>query len=192
MNTYLESKSFILKLFLIKTKVAIEIILGSFFLIACSKLSVPAQPVPFTFQDLGVFLLAMTQGGKKAGYATLLYLIWATMGMPVLAFGSDPLWMLGPRAGYLLSFPLAAWVVGTLLEKKESPSILKQTGTIVSGLTIIYSFGALFLARFTGLKTSIYVGILPFLPFAIVKLFLICYSSKYVKQLKSILEVKKI
>ena len=119
MNTYLESKFFIPKNFLIKYKLAFEIVLGSFFLIACSKISIPAQPIPYTFQELGIFLLAMTQGGKKAGFATLLYLIWATVGMPVLAYGSDPLWILGPRAGYLLAFPLAAFVVGTLLEKKE-------------------------------------------------------------------------
>ena len=192
MNTYLESKFFISNLFLSKTKLAIEIILGSFFLIACSKLCVPAQPVPFTFQELGILILATKQGGKKAGCATLLYLIWATIGMPVLAYGSDPLWMLGPRAGYLVAFPLAAFLVGTLLEKKESPPILKQAVTITLGLSIIYSLGALFLARFTGLKTSIYVGILPFLPFAIVKLLLTCYLSKYLKHFKNILGIKNI
>lgn len=192
MTTYLKPKVLLSLEFLRKYKLAVEIFIGSFFIIACSKVCVPTQPVPFTFQELGIFFLAIAQGGKKASCSTLLFLIWATIGMPVLAYGSDPLWIFGPRAGYLLAFPLAALVVGTLLEGKESPSLLKVVVSILSGQGIIYFLGALFLTPFVGVKMSISLGIFPFLPFSAFKLMIICSLTKNIKHLKNSLGLNNI
>ena len=150
---------------------AAQVFLGSLFFAACAQISIPLQPVPLSLQTLAVFLLAIMQGGKKASLSVLLYLVECSMGLPFLAGGAiNPLWILGTNAGYLLAFPVAAYVVGKLVEMKENPSALWVMISIFCGQLIIYSLGVAFLSRFIGLKMSFYLGVLPFLPLAGLKL----------------------
>jgi len=154
------------------SKTLLQVVLGSVFLALCSKVSIPMQPVPMTLQTLGVFLLAIMMGGRNAGLAGLLYLVQATVGLPVLANGiSDPLWMVGPTAGYLFGFPIAAYVIGTLAHKKKDSSLWVMF-SIFCGQLVIYSLGVLFLSRFVGFKMGMTLGVLPFLPLAGFKLLL--------------------
>lgn len=151
-------------------KSLLQVVLGSAFLALCSQIAIPLQPVPLTLQTLGVFLLAIMLGGKKAGAAGLLYLVEATIGLPVLANGAvNPLWIFSPTAGYLLAFPVAAYVVGTLCKRKRGSSLWVML-SIFCGQLMIYALGVLFLSRFVGLKMGITLGVIPFLPLAGVKL----------------------
>ena len=59
-----------------------QVVLGSLFLAALSQVSIPLYPVPMSLQTLGIFLLAIGQGGRKACYSTLLYLGFITLGLP--------------------------------------------------------------------------------------------------------------
>jgi biotin transport system substrate-specific component len=152
-------------------KSLLQVVLGSFFLALCAKVTIPMQPVPLSLQTLGVFILAMMIGGRKAGLAGLLYLAQATVGLPVLAAGANPLWMFGPTAGYLVAFPIAAYVIGTLVEKKSDSSLWVMF-SIFCGQLIIYILGALFLSRLIGMKMAVSLGVLPFLPLAGFKLIL--------------------
>ncbi|MCB1080673.1 MAG: hypothetical protein KDK69_02520, partial [Chlamydiia bacterium] len=45
---------------------ALQVVMGSLFLAACSQITIPLYPVPLTMQTLGIFILAMMQGGNKA------------------------------------------------------------------------------------------------------------------------------
>lgn len=153
-----------------------QVVLGSLFLTLCAKATIPIQPVPMTLQTLGVFLLAIFMGGKKASLATLFYLVQATLGAPVLAEGVNPLWIVGPNAGYLLAFPCAAYVIGMLIKKKGTSSAW-LIFSILSGQLVIYFFGALFLSRFVGFKMSMALGVFPFLPLAGLKLFIAALLS---------------
>ena len=148
----------------------LQVVLGSIFLSLCAKVAIPLSPVPLTFQTLGVFLLAIMLGGRRAGLAGLLYLFQASVGLPILASGvADPLWMVGPRAGYLFAFPIAAYVVGMLACKKKDSSLWVMF-SIFCGQLVIYSLGVFFLSRFTGFKMGVTLGVLPFLPLAGLKL----------------------
>jgi len=171
-----------------KTKVffksLLKVVLGSLFLALCAQVSIPMQPVPMTLQTLGVFLLAIMLGGKHAGLAGLLYLVEATVGLPVLANGiSNPLWMIGSNAGYLLAFPIAAYVIGTVAYKKKTSSLWVMF-SIILGQLIIYSMGVLFLSRFVGFKMAFTLGVLPFLPLAGVKLLLTSAISGFYLRFK--------
>ncbi|WP_194847867.1 biotin transporter BioY [Candidatus Neptunochlamydia vexilliferae] len=151
----------------IKINTATKVLLGALFLAACAQITIPLYPVPMTMQTLGIFALAVMQGGKKASYSTLLYLVLATLGLPVLPGGAIiTSWLALPTVGYLVAFPIAAFVIGKMVQIKERPSSLWIVASIFVGQAIIYTLGIFGLMQFLSLKQSIMVGVVPFLPLA--------------------------
>lgn len=174
MEMYMKTLTHSWPLFSEKTKAlswaASQVFMGSIFLSVCAQLTIPLYPVPMTMQTLGVFILAIMQGGKKASFSTLLYLGFAFLGLPVLANGTaQALWFALPTAGFLVSFPIAAFVIGKLVHAKEKPSALWVLMSVCVGQIIIYSLGVANLTRFLSLQQSLMVGVIPFLFFAGVK-----------------------
>ncbi len=151
----------------VKMGTAAQVLLGTLFLAACAQIAIPLYPVPMTMQTLGIFILAIMQGGKKASYSTLLYLLLATVGLPVLAGGATiSSWLSIPTAGYLAAFPIAAFTIGKMTETKERPSSLWLVASILVGQIIVYTLGVIGLMRLLSFKQSIMVGVVPFLPVA--------------------------
>lgn len=94
--------------------------------------TVGAIPAPITLQTFGVMLTAMILGPRLAPLAVGLYLVVGALGLPVFAKGASGLAVFaGPTAGYLLSFPLLAWLValvfGALTRSYSSPRPLGVT-----------------------------------------------------------------
>ncbi len=78
---------------------------------------IPVGPlgVPITLQTLGVMLAGVVLGPGRGTAAVLLYLVAGLIGLPVFSGFSGGFGVLaGPSAGYLLAFPLAALVAGSL------------------------------------------------------------------------------
>jgi len=147
-----------------------QIFLGSLFLVMCSKMRIPLYPVPITMQTFGVFLLAIMQGGKRAFCSTLLYLLFASLGLPVLATtASVSLWWVGPSAGYLISFPIAAFVIGKMVDSFPQPSSFQLALSILVSSSIVYFLGVLGLMRMMNFEQSLSVGLIPFLPMCVIK-----------------------
>lgn len=74
-----------------------------------AKMKVPVEPVPFTLQTLFVLLLCFKSPPVVSTGAAALYLLLGCF-LPVFSgenYGKDVL--LGPTAGYLLAFPVAAY-----------------------------------------------------------------------------------
>lgn len=92
-------------------------ILGSLLISLGARLNIPFIPVPFTLQTLALFILGLTQSPQLAISSTLCYFLGGTLGLPVFPNGGNPLWMAGPKAGYLMAFPLAAYLIAKLHEK---------------------------------------------------------------------------
>jgi len=152
----------------LKLNVVTQVVLGSLFLVLCSYISIPLSPVPLSFQNLAIFILAIGMGGKRSASSVLLYLAYATVGLPVLAGGlSDPLWMIGVKAGYFIGFPIAAYVIGKLTEKRRTP--LWTLFSVFCGHLIIYFLGVSVLSYFIGLSMAIQFGFVPFILVAILK-----------------------
>ncbi|MEZ4772273.1 MAG: biotin transporter BioY [Bacteroidia bacterium] len=75
----------------------------------------PGTAVPVTLQSLVILVSAMLLGAKKGLFSVVLYLILGFAGLPVFAGGGHGIErLLGPGGGFLLAFPLAAWVVGMM------------------------------------------------------------------------------
>jgi biotin transport system substrate-specific component len=108
----------------------------------------PLSPAPVTLQVLGVFLAGIMLGPAWGAGAMVLYLVAGAVGAPVFASGSAGIGvLLGPTGGYLLSYPLAAFVIGVLLHRGLDTRNIKTAGlpllvgAMVAGTGIIYASG---------------------------------------------------
>jgi biotin transport system substrate-specific component len=85
----------------------------------------------------------------------------------------------GPTAGYLLSYPVAAFVTGWLVERRPSSqrvaATLRLLGALLAGELVIFSLGCVRLAAVSqkGLFWALGAGAAPFLPGELLKLALI-------------------
>jgi biotin transport system substrate-specific component len=166
-----------------------RIAVASILLALCAHIVVPLPwtPVPITGQTFAVLLAGVLLGSRRGAIALILYLLEGLAGLPVFQpLGlPGPARFLGPTAGYLISYPAAAFVTGWLVERAtglgrfggknlrlaEFPLI----GALISGEAIIFAGGCAWLALGMGLGWSValHQGALPFLPGEIIKLGLI-------------------
>jgi len=71
--------------------------------------------VPITFQTLAVMLTGLVLGPARGFAAVGLYTLLGLAGLPIFSQGRSGLAILaGPSAGYIIAFPIAAFVVGWL------------------------------------------------------------------------------
>ncbi len=109
-----------------------------------AQIEIPHQPVPYTLQSFVVLLSGAILGKEKGGMSQLLYLAAGAFGMPVFAGGaSGILKLVGPTGGYLLGFPVAAFVIGYLIGQQKS--FVWSLVSMTVGLFIIFSLGTIYL-----------------------------------------------
>jgi biotin transport system substrate-specific component len=139
-------------------------------LAALSRITIPLLPVPVTGQTLGVLLMGMMLGRKRALAAILSYLALGIIGFPVFAAGSFGIaTLVGPTGGYLLGFIPAAYILGFLGDKGWYNKAYTAIAALVIGHTIVFTFGLLWLANFTGWNAVLTTGFVPFVPGAVIK-----------------------
>jgi biotin transport system substrate-specific component len=144
---------------------------GIVLLTFSSRAEVPMEPVPFTLQTLAVILAGALLGWRLGLLTVLAWLALGAAGLPVLSGGTGG-WQkfVGPTAGYLAGFPVAAAAVGWLAEKGwngRKPFHL-FTGALV-GHALCLLPGAAWLSTSVGTNAAVQDGLLPFLPGAILK-----------------------
>ena len=71
--------------------------------------------------------------------------------------------MMGPTAGYLFGFLLAAIAMGYVAERGMGRTVASTIAAMVIGNCVVYLCGALWLANFIGFGQAIVMGVLPFL-----------------------------
>lgn len=105
-----------------------------------AQIEIPNVPVPFTLQTLFVLLSGALLGGRLGAVSMGVYLLAGAAGLPVFSsFGFGVARLLGPTGGYLLAFPLAAFVAGSLSGTK--PGVVRLALSMVAALLIIFSVG---------------------------------------------------
>jgi biotin transport system substrate-specific component len=90
--------------------------------------------VPVTLQLFGVFLAGAVLGPVRGFLAVALYLAVGAIGVPVFAGpvgGLAP--FAGPTAGYLVSFPLVALVVGLAVQRARAAGLAVTTAVVLVG-----------------------------------------------------------
>jgi biotin transport system substrate-specific component len=115
---------------------------GSALLAASAQVAVPMLPVPITLQTLAIPLLVLALGRNLAVMATLLYLTEGALGWPVFApihTGFNA--FAGPTAGYLWSYPVAAFAMGALLDGGWSGTYVGRWAAIFAGTLLVFAGG---------------------------------------------------
>ena len=139
---------------------------ASVFIAIAAQIAVPipGSPVPLTMQPLAVLLVGVVLGSWRGAAAAALYLMEGLGGLPVFAQGhGGPFWLIGPTAGYLLSYPFAAFVAGWVSERGWGSTIARSVAGMLAALAVIYAGGWSWLAALSGTKAAFAMGIAPFL-----------------------------
>jgi biotin transport system substrate-specific component len=98
------------------------VIAASLFVALCARVSVPLPftPVPLTLQNFGVLAVGLLLGSRRGFAALALYLVEGACGLPVfspsIVLGVGIARILGPTGGFLLAYPLVAFVAGYIYE----------------------------------------------------------------------------
>ena len=125
----------------------------------------PFSPVPVTGQTFAVLFLGALYGSRRGPATVVTYLMLGAMGLPVFAGGMAGLArFVGPTAGYLLGFVVAAFAVGLLSERGWDRKPWATAASMIIGNGIIYAFGVAWLWRFVGWEAVLNAGVVPFLP----------------------------
>lgn len=100
--------------------------------------------VPITAQTLGVMLCGTVLGAKRGALAVLLVLLLVLIGLVPLSGGRTGIGLLAsPTAGFLIGWPVAAFVTGLIVEYVRSVSItlVAIIASIIGGIIVLYLFG---------------------------------------------------
>ncbi len=102
--------------------------------------------VPFTLQMFGIFLAGAALGARRGFLAVLLYLAVGTAGVPIFAegHGGPSVWV-GVTGGYLLAFPIAAFIVGLVASRvaRSNPAAFTVVVAIAAAIVTIAIVGTL-------------------------------------------------
>lgn len=133
----------------------------------CAQINAPMVPVPMTTQTFAVLLAGALLGAWRGATAVLLYLALGAAGLPVLSDGASGLeHFIGPTAGYLVAFPVAAVLVGALYDR--AGSVTTKVGLLLAAHLLILAVGTAWLATAMG-AAAVAAGFTPFLIGALVK-----------------------
>jgi biotin transport system substrate-specific component len=149
------------------------LVVGASALIALAAqvaIPLPFTPVPLTLQPLAVIFIGVALGSTRGAAAAALYLLEGFSGLPVFAQGhGGAAWLVGPTAGYLFSYPFAAWVAGFVSERGWGSSIVRSITGMLLALGVIYLGGWSWLAALTDARSAFTAGVAPFVLADIVK-----------------------
>ncbi len=160
---------------------------ANLLLVLCAWIALPLPwtPVPITGQTFGVMLVAVLLGSRRGALVLGLYLLEGFAGLPVFQpFGAPGVLRLaGPTAGYLLSYPLAAYVIGWLVERRKDSSAARLAGALLAGEAIIFALGCAWLGQVmhAGLAGALAGGLVPFLPGEGIKIALVIAAVRGVE-----------
>lgn len=136
----------------------------------------PGFSVPITAQSLGVMLAGAILGGRRGFAALVLFLALVAIGLPLLASrggGLAPFFT--PSVGFLLTWPVAAFVTGWLTERGGLPYRLSWgiVANITGGIVVMYVGGIVGLVAVGGMSvTAATVATWIYLPGDLVKVVL--------------------
>jgi biotin transport system substrate-specific component len=151
------------------------LIAGASVLIAIAAqiaVPLPHSPVPLTMQPLAVLLVGVVLGSWRGAAAATLYLLEGLGGLPVFSQGHGGIFWLtvGPTAGYLLSYPFAAFVAGWVSERGWGSTVLRSIVGMLAALAIIYAGGWSWLTIVAGgAQRAFVLGVAPFLIADVIK-----------------------
>ncbi|AZK47445.1 biotin transporter BioY [Paenibacillus lentus] len=112
----------------------------------------PFIPVPITAQTLGVMLAGSILGARLGGLSLFIFIIIVAAGAPLLPGGRGGLAVFAsPTGGYILSWPIAALIIGYFVQRASTRINLWKLILINSfgGILVIYAIGIPYMSIIT-------------------------------------------
>lgn len=157
-------------------------------------LTLPVVGVPITAQSMGCMIAGAIAGSKRGGLALVLFCLLVAAGLPLLSGGRGGLAIFfGPSGGFILSWPIAAFVIGFLYETNLSKlnTAREALFIVVGGIVIVYAIGIPWIAVFAKLTLrQAALGSIGFFPGDIVKVILAVLVAKSVRRAYPTLEIR--
>lgn len=136
-----------------------------------AQISIPLpMMVPMTMQTFAVTLAGILLGSKCGAISMGIYLLLGAVGVPVFTgFRGGLQSLIGPTGGFLLSFPLMAYIIGKGMELRKQRGMF--TLLLVIGTISNYVVGVAIycIVMESTVWTAITACVLPFIPTAVIK-----------------------
>ena len=143
----------------------------------------PFSPVPISFGLVAVYITGILLKPSNALWAQICYLALGAIGIPVFHnFLGGVGVLFGPTGGYLMVYPIIAWIVSMALNSKKAVSyentenkkmvFLRAGVSICVAHLLLYLAGTIWLSIYTGTSftASLALAVIPFIPLDIVKI----------------------
>jgi biotin transport system substrate-specific component len=137
-------------------KQAAIVIAASLFVALCARVTVPLPtPVPLTLQNFGVLAVGLLLGSRRGFAALSLYLVEGACGLPVFSpsiLGGGIAQVLGPTGGFLMAYPLVAFVAGWIYEHSSERNSRRFAWAALSSVAaelVLFAAGVSWLAVLT-------------------------------------------
>ena len=139
---------------------------------AASQIAIPLPftPVPVTLQPMLVILAGLWLGPAAGAASMALYLAAGAAGLPVFTPIGAPgiARFFGPTGGYLLAYPVAAYVAGAL--GRRTSTLIGRWLAAVAGVAVIFAGGLAQLTVINGSAVRAWqLGVTPFAALDLVK-----------------------
>ncbi|SFS45168.1 biotin transporter BioY [Marininema halotolerans] len=160
------------------------------------QIYIPLTVVPITLQTMIVLLAGSVLGARKGAMSMVVLILLVAVGAPVLSEGKSGLpALVGPTAGYIWSWPIAAFLIGWITER-IAPQLRVWKMVLVhlfAGSIIIFAFGISWLHFMAGLDwgKAVAVGLLPFIPGDVAKLLLASFIAPALYRAYPIIQPRK-
>ena len=130
----------------IKISISIILIIAT-SIFAQMRFFIPGNPVPITFQTLGILLMGGILGPKWGLGSILAYVVIGIAGLPVFQGGNGGLdYITGVTGGYIIGFILASTSVGFLTKIGLNKS--KSIWAYIIGTILVYIPAIIWLSIF--------------------------------------------
>ena len=146
-------------------------------------LPLPFTPMPISFGLVAVYITGIILKPKHAVFVQLCYLLIGAVGVPVYGnFRGGVGALFGPTGGYLMMYPLMAWVVSFALNSRQSRQLenkqnkkwlFAKAGISISiAHILLYIGGTTWLCFTTGssFAAALALAVYPFIPLDILKI----------------------
>ena len=158
------------KLFTVKNMCYVGLFTAVIAIMAQISIPMPLG-VPMTMQTFAITLAAIILGAKLSTISSLIYILLGAIGLPVLAgFSGGISKFVGPTGGFLISFPIMAFIIGYAVDHRNAFKGAFVVG-LIAGTVVNYIVGIAMFCILT--QSSVEVGftacVLPFIPTAIIK-----------------------
>jgi len=136
------------------TKQVAIVVAASLFVALCARVTVPLPftPVPLTLQNFGVLAVGLLLGSRRGFAALSLYLMEGVCGLPVFSMGAGIGHILGLTGGFLIAYPLVAFVAGWIYEQRSEKSARLFAWAALSAVVaevVLFASGLAWLAVLT-------------------------------------------